>query len=86
MKNELYWRPRREGDKILLRGMHRSVRRLYREAGFSLALRATLPLLCDATGIVWIPFVGTRDGVSLTQNVQEGTLIALLDIPAPTDG
>ena len=68
METEFYWRPRREGDRILLRGMHRSVRRLYREAGLTLSERATLPILCDGEGIVWVPFVGARDGVDTAPN------------------
>lgn len=62
MKDRMYWRPRRDGDRILMGGMHREVRRLYREAGLSMDVRARLPLLCDEEGIVWIPYVGARDG------------------------
>ena len=76
MEKELYWRPRKEGDRILMGGIHRSVRRLYREAGLSLALRACLPILCDAQGIVWIPFVGCRDGMKCETN-EDGVRIML---------
>ena len=86
IKRELHWRPRREGDKILLRGMHRSVRKLYREAGLSLAQRATLPLLCDADGIVWIPLIGARDGVCTARDAEEGTHIALRGVEPPIHG
>ena len=75
MKREFYWRPRREGDKLLLRGIHRSVRKLYREAGFSPAMRATLPLLCDKEGVVWIPFIGARDGA--VSDGEDGICISL---------
>ena len=59
----LFWRSRREGDEILLRSHHRSLRRLYREAGAPPELRAAMPLLCDREGILWAPMVGLRDGV-----------------------
>lgn len=57
-----YWRPRREGDLLLTGGMHKKIRRLYREAGISVRLRERMPLLCDKEGIVWAPFAGVRDG------------------------
>lgn len=76
MKNELYWRPRREGDRLLMGGMHRSVRKLYREAGLPLSERAALPLLCDGEGIVWVPHVGVRDGVEQSQT--DGIIVTLL--------
>ncbi len=62
-KNGLFWRGRREGDRILLRSHHRSLRRLYREAEIPSALRDVMPLLCDKEGILWAPSVGLRDGV-----------------------
>jgi tRNA(Ile)-lysidine synthetase-like protein len=60
----LYLRPRREGDRILLGGMHRRVRKLQNERGIPPALRDRLPLLCDGEGVLWVPGVGLRDGTS----------------------
>lgn len=62
MLQQMFWRTWREGDVLLLRGMHRKLRRLYREAGIPPLLRDALPLLCDAEGIVWAPLIGARDG------------------------
>ncbi len=59
----LYWRGRREGDTVLLRSHHRSLRKLYREAGIPPAQREVMPILCDSEGILWAPLVGLRDGV-----------------------
>ena len=64
MERPLRWRSRREGDLLLQGGMHRKLRRLYREAGVAPRWRARMPLLCDDEGIVWAPFVGARDGLS----------------------
>ena len=64
MERPLRWRSRREGDLLLHGGMHRKLRRLYREAGVAPKWRARMPLLCDDEGIVWAPFVGARDGLS----------------------
>ena len=74
MKSGLYWRARKAGDAIYMGGMHREVRKLYREAGLPLDLRANLPMLCDNEGIVWIPFVGVRDGVCTSET---GWLVAV---------
>ena len=63
MEGDLHWRSRREGDLLFKGGMHRKLRRLYREAGISPNWRSRMPLLCDADGIVWAPFVGARDGL-----------------------
>ena len=68
MKGVLYWRSRREGDRILLRGMHRSVRRLMREAGIPLSDRTRLPMLCTDEEILWVPYVGARDGITAKQD------------------
>lgn len=59
---DAYFRPRREGDLLLLRGMHRKLRKLQNERGIPPALRERLPLLCDSQGVLWAPFVGLRDG------------------------
>lgn len=64
IKNGAYWRPYREGDRILRGGMHKRIRRCWNEAGIPARLRTTLPILCDSEGILWAPFVGLRDGVT----------------------
>lgn len=62
IEKALYWRTYREGDVILCHGMHKKLRRLYREAGIPPRLRKRIPLLCDGEGIVWAPFSAERDG------------------------
>lgn len=63
IKNGLYWRVRREGDVILMGGMHRKLRKLYNAAKIPARMRDAIPLLCDEEGIVWAPFAGNRDGL-----------------------
>lgn len=58
-----YWRERRAGDVLLLRGMHRKLRKLQNEAGIAPRKRRTLPILCDGEGVLWAPMVGHRDGI-----------------------
>ncbi len=59
---KLVLRPRRAGDRILALGHHRSVRKLPCMAPFSPDERARMPLLCDANGLLAIPFGPVRDG------------------------
>ena len=57
-------RCRREGDRILLRGNHRKIKKLFCDLGVPFILRDRLPLLCDSEGIAMIPWVGVRDGLT----------------------
>ncbi len=64
---DYFFRARENGDTLLCGGKQRSVGDLLREAGVPPMLRDALPLLCNREGIVWIPFVGGRDGVCATE-------------------
>lgn len=68
----MLWRNLREGDLILLNGMHRKLRRLYAQKGISVSLRRTLPLLCRNGEVLWAPFVGCRDGFLTSDTQKEG--------------
>ncbi len=57
----LYARPRAEGDKIFMGGMHKSVKKLMCDKKVPLELRGRIPVICDGEGIVAIPLVGIRD-------------------------
>ncbi len=63
IKGRLYARPRREGDRILIGGMHRSVKKLISEklSHLSLEQRRALPVICDGEEIVWIPGLDAAD-------------------------
>ena len=55
-------RTRRAGERILQGGRHKLVRRLPCMAGFSTAERERMPLLCDESGVLAVPFGPLRDG------------------------
>ena len=57
----LYARNRREGDKILSGGMHKSVKKLMCDKKLPADIRDAFPIICDKEGIVWIPNVAIRD-------------------------
>ncbi len=57
-------RSRQRGDKILLRGVNRQVKKLLCDLHIPLPLRYRLPMLCDDNGIVAIPHAAVRDGLA----------------------
>ena len=62
IEGELYARPRKAGDKIRSNGMSKSVKKLMCDKKIPIEWRDRLPMICDANGIVAIPFVCVRDG------------------------
>ena len=70
-------RNRRSGDKILMGGMHRDVRKLLCEKKIPLTWRNRLPLICDENGILAIPFVAMRDGICVSPEQDGACTITL---------
>lgn len=68
IKGELFARSRKPGDSIRTRGMTKSLKKLLCEKKIPLELRARLPIICDSDGILAVPFVAIRDGMSADQN------------------
>jgi tRNA(Ile)-lysidine synthase len=64
IKGQLYARARREGDRILICGMHKSIKKLISEKASHLELskRRALPVICHGEEIVWVPFLPVADG------------------------
>ena len=67
---ELSVRSRRPGDKILYRGMHRSLRTLCNEAKLSKKEREALLLFTLGEEILWIPGLALRDGITADQGTE----------------
>lgn len=61
IKGSLYARTRRAGDAYFFRGHTHSLKKLYNEKRIPQELRAYLPLLCDDSGILWMPFCPVRE-------------------------
>ena len=61
-------RNRRAGDKIRVRGVNRSVKKLMCDKKIPLELRYRLPVICDEHGIVAVPMCEVRDGAALADN------------------
>jgi tRNA(Ile)-lysidine synthase len=61
INGELFLRPRIQGDRIFMGGMHKSVKKLMCDKKIPVEDRNRLPMICDADGIVAIPFIGVSD-------------------------
>ena len=63
IKGKIYARPRREGDRILIGGMHKSLKKLVSEKLSHLPLeeRRSLPVICAGDEIVWVPGIDPSD-------------------------
>ncbi|MBQ9151079.1 MAG: tRNA lysidine(34) synthetase TilS [Clostridia bacterium] len=68
-------RRREAGDRILLGGMHKSLKKLMCDKKIPPALRDRLPVICDENGILAVPMIGTRDGA--TRSPEETGAICL---------
>jgi len=55
------FRPRIGGERLFLRGMHRQVKDLLREAGIPPWERGQLPILFHGNDVVWIPGIGIAE-------------------------
>ena len=62
IKGAMVARPRAVGDRVLVGGMHRAVRRLASLSHLPLDTRRTMPLLADDDGVLAVPFFTVRDG------------------------
>ncbi len=69
-------RSRKEGDKILSGGMHKSVKKLMCDKKIPISKRDLLPIVCDSEGILWIPGVALRDGA---KNKKENIILSYKD-------
>ena len=74
IKGTVFARKRLAGDRIRLRGMSKSVKKLMCDMKIPLELRDRLPVICDDYGIIAVPFVATRDGAA-AKNHNNSTVI-----------
>ncbi len=58
---DLYVRNRRVGDRIMIHGVNKSVKKLMIDKKIRKEYREIVPIICDAEGIIYIPFVGISD-------------------------
>lgn len=61
IKGNLFVRNKIAGDTYYYGGLTRKVKKLFSDKKLSEERRRTLPILCDDSGIVWIPGFGVRE-------------------------
>ena len=54
-------RPRADGDKVFYDGMTHKLKKLYNDRKIPPSKRKLVPVLCDDSGVIWIPGFGVRD-------------------------
>lgn len=78
ISGNLFARQRISGDRIRIGGMSKSVKKLMCDKKVPLEFREHLPVIYDQNGIVYIPYLGIRDGMS-AKNDDKVTYITLID-------
>ncbi len=79
INGRLFVRGRLPGDKIRSGGMSKDVRKLFSEKRIPQKKRAGYPIVCDETGILWIPDIALRDGIkSKDENSPHRLILTLL--------
>ncbi len=61
IKGTVYVRNRRIGDKIRIRGINRSLKKLFIDKKIPQEYRNIIPIIFDDEGILYVPFVGISD-------------------------
>ena len=77
IKGTLFVRNRREGDRILLGGMHKSLKKLFCDQKIPPELRARLPIFCDENGIVAVPMIGICDGYKASPESSQSITVTI---------
>ena len=61
INGRLILRPRADGDKVFYDGMTHKLKKLYNDRKIPPSKRKLVPVLCDDSGVIWIPGFGVRD-------------------------
>ncbi len=61
IENGLFIRRKEDGDKILVGGMHKKLKKLFCERKLPLKLREVLPVFQSGDEIIWVPYIASTD-------------------------
>lgn len=61
IKGDLYVRNKRDGDTCYWGGLTRKLKKLFNDKKIPTDMRSRIPILCDESGVVWVPGFGVRD-------------------------
>lgn len=71
-------RCRVSGDRIRNGGMSKDVRKLFSEKRIPIEKRASYPLICDESGVLYIPNIAVRDGVKIKNKEKENSPLGVM--------
>ncbi|NLK39933.1 MAG: tRNA lysidine(34) synthetase TilS [Clostridiales bacterium] len=71
INGKLFVRRRKNGDSYRFGGRTRKLKKLFNDAKIPLAKRDNLPVLCDESGIVWVPGFGVRDDCTIQDGCEQ---------------
>lgn len=78
INGSLYFRPKRDGDTVYYGGMTHKIKKLFSDTKIPRSKRRLIPILCDDSGVVWVPGFGVRDdGVPKDQREDIYVLLAI---------
>lgn len=78
IKGKIYIRSRREGDKYRYGGMTHSLKKLFNSRKIPVEERPDIPLVCDESGILWIPGFPPRDDVKSNKKEKNSIYIGYI--------
>lgn len=78
INGNLFIRNRRSGDRYVLGGMSRNLKKLMCDHHIPIYERDTLPLFCDLSGIIWVPDFEVSDTLAVTKSTQNFLHINLM--------
>ncbi len=61
INGELYARSRKTGDRIVIKGINKSLKKLFIDKKVPKECRHMIPIIYDKEGIIYVPFVGVCD-------------------------
>ena len=79
VKGTVYVRNRRIGDKICIRGINRSLKKMFIEKKIPREYRQVVPIIYDDEGILYVPFIGISDRAFPKDNAKRYKITTTLD-------
>lgn len=71
----VYVRERQAGDRIRMNAMSKSLKKLMCDKKIPCEIRPRIPVICDDSGIIAVPFIGVRDSYSPSYDSQKTVCI-----------
>ncbi|MGI5888739.1 MAG: tRNA lysidine(34) synthetase TilS [Oscillospiraceae bacterium] len=83
----LFVRGRKQGDRFSIAVRHntKTVKKLFQELGIPKEERDSYPLVCDASGIVWIPGAGPAEGKAVSKNTEYAVQFSIEEVSRADD-